>query len=281
MTIRGDGVEEQRLSKTGEIRRMSKDERFKVLGVVSRASVRKDKNGKNYWDIALMDEEGVIEGKIWGNSRWWDKRGESQTEVGDPAESPIFSELVGKTLGLAGQVTEFKGQPQYNFSGVYYMNQEKFPPHQFVQRSPIGQDTLEKEFLDLLESCGGQVEAFLRYVFFERKLWDRFKDWPAAVAHHHAYVGGLLEHTVAVARTARSLAGTYSESGYEINVPVAVAGALLHDLGKMDSYRLVPAPEMTVVGTVIDHIVLGYSTFTPLRRDFGLEERLFSPSAIS
>jgi 3'-5' exoribonuclease len=127
MTIRGDGVEEQRLSKTGEIRRMSKDERFKVLGVVSRASVRKDKNGKNYWDIALMDEEGVIEGKIWGNSRWWDKSGESQTEVGDPAESPIFSELVGKTLGLAGQVTEFKGQPQYNFSGVYYMNQEKFP----------------------------------------------------------------------------------------------------------------------------------------------------------
>ncbi|WP_367340051.1 3'-5' exoribonuclease YhaM family protein [Aminivibrio sp.] len=275
MTIRGDGVEEQRLSKTGEIRRMSKDERFKVLGVVSRASVRKDKNGKNYWDIALMDEEGVIEGKIWGNSRWWDKSGESQTEVGDPAESPIFSELVGKTLGLAGQVTEFKGQPQYNFSGVYYMNQEKFPPHQFVQRSPIGQDTLEKEFLDLLESCGGQVEAFLRYVFFERKLWDRFKDWPAAVAHHHAYVGGLLEHTVAVARTARSLAGTYSESGYEINVPVAVAGALLHDLGKMDSYRLVPAPEMTVVGTVIDHIVLGYNTFAALARDFGLEERLF------
>jgi 3'-5' exoribonuclease len=43
----------------------------------------------------------------------------------------------------------------------------------------------------------------------------------------------------------------------------------------MDSYRLVPAPEMTVVGTVIDHIVLGYSTFSSLAGDFGLEERLF------
>ena len=128
MTIRGDGVEEQRLSKTGEIRRMAKDDRFKVLGVVSRASVRKDKNGKNYWDIALMDDEGIIEGKIWGNSRWWDKSGDGQVEVTDPAESPLFCELVGKTLGLAGQVAEFKGQLQYNFSGVFFMNQERFPP---------------------------------------------------------------------------------------------------------------------------------------------------------
>ena len=65
-------MEEQKLSKTGDIRKLEKDGRFKVIGVVSRSSVKKDKNGKNYWDIALMDEEGVIEGKIWGNSRWWD-----------------------------------------------------------------------------------------------------------------------------------------------------------------------------------------------------------------
>lgn len=254
---------------------MAKDDRFKVLGVVSRASVRKDKNGKNYWDIALMDDEGLIEGKIWGNSKWWDKSGEGLVEILTPAESPLFGEMAGKTLGLTGQVTEFKGQPQYNFNGVYFMNQEKFPPHQFVQRSAIDQETLEKEFFELLESCGGEVEAFLRYVFFENKLWEKFRTLPAAVSHHHAYVAGLLEHTIAVARTARSLAGTYSESGYEINMPVTVAGALLHDLGKMDSYRLVPAPEMTVVGTVIDHIVLGYNTFAALARDFGLEERLF------
>jgi len=269
-------VEEQRISRTGEIRRLSKDDRFKVLGVISKASVRKDKNGRNYWDIAVMDEEGILEGKIWGNSKWWDKSGDGQIEISDPVSSELFREMTGKTLGLAGQVTEFKGQAQYNFNSVYYMNQEKFPPHSFVQRSPFDADILEKEFMDLVEACDGPVGDFLQFVFFEKGIWEKFKDWPAAVSHHHAYVGGLLEHTVAVARTARSLAETYAHSGYEVNIPVAIAGALLHDLGKMDSYRLSPAPEMTVAGTVIDHIVLGYSAYASLAGEYNLDERLFA-----
>lgn len=269
-------MEEQRISRTGEIRRLSKDDRFKVLGVISKASVRKDKNGRNYWDIAVMDEEGILEGKIWGNSKWWDKSGDGQIEISDPVSSELFREMTGKTLGLAGQVTEFKGQAQYNFNSVYYMNQEKFPPHSFVQRSPFDADILEKEFMDLVEACDGPVGDFLQFVFFEKGIWEKFKDWPAAVSHHHAYVGGLLEHTVAVARTARSLAETYAHSGYEVNIPVAIAGALLHDLGKMDSYRLSPAPEMTVAGTVIDHIVLGYSAYASLAVEYNLDERLFA-----
>ena len=74
MTIRGDGVEEQRLSKTGEIRRMAKDDRFKVLGVVSRASVRKDKNGKT--GRYQGEQEGrkrshPYGGGIYTGCRWW------------------------------------------------------------------------------------------------------------------------------------------------------------------------------------------------------------------
>jgi 3'-5' exoribonuclease len=268
-------VEEQRLSKTAEIRRMEKDARFKVMGVVSRSSVRKDRNGKNYWDIAIMDEDGVIEGKIWGNSRWWDVSGsDGRVEITGPAESEQFGEMTGKTLGLTGLVAEFKGQAQYNFNEVHFLNQEKYPPHQFVQRSPVPQEDLEREFNELADSCGEALAPFLRYLFFERKVWDAFRDWPAAVSHHHAYVGGLLEHTVAVARTAKSLAEASAASGYEISVPVATAGALLHDLGKIESYRLTPAPEMTVQGAVIDHIVLGYGVFAGAARDFGLDEEL-------
>ena len=52
------------------------------------------------------------------------------------------------------------------------------------------------------------------------------------------------------------------------------AGALLHDLGKLDAYRLSPMPQMTVPGTVIDHVALGYARFDRLAETFGLEERL-------
>ncbi len=96
-----------------------------MLGVVLKSSIRKDKNGKNYWDIGIMDSEGTIEGKVWSNAQWWDRR-DGQTLVAEPAEAEFFRDLTGKTVGLAGQVTEFKGQLQYNFNAVSLVNQQKF-----------------------------------------------------------------------------------------------------------------------------------------------------------
>jgi 3'-5' exoribonuclease len=267
-------VEEQRVSTIGQIRRMAKDEKYKVLGVVVKISVRKDKNGKNYWDLGIMDTEGTLEGKAWSNAQWWDRQNDSVL-ISDPAESELFRDLLGKTVGLAGQVTEFKGQPQYNFNAVFFVNQEKYPPHRFVQCSPVPEDVLEGGFLELLEVCRGPVGEFLDFVFFKKNIWESFKTCPAAVSHHHAYVGGLLEHTVAVARTAKNIVEAGRAGGYEADVSVTVAGALLHDLGKMESYKLVPAPVMTVAGTFHDHIVLGYSRFETLAREYGLDERLF------
>ncbi len=267
-------MEEQRIGTIGQIRRMSKDEKFKVLGVVVKISVRKDKNGKNYWDLGIMDSEGTLEGKAWSNAQWWDRQND-QVLIPDPAESEIFRDLVGKSVGLAGQVTEFKGQPQFNFNAVYFVNQEKYPPYRYVQRSPVPEEVLEEGFLELLGICEGPVGAFLDFVFFKKNLWESFKTCPAAVSHHHAYVGGLLEHTVAVARTAKSIVEAGRAGGYEADVSVTVAGALLHDLGKMESYRLVPAPVMTVAGTFHDHIVLGYSRFESMAREYGLDESLF------
>lgn len=267
-------MEEQQICTIGEIRRMSKDEKFKVLGVVVKSSTRKDKNGKNYWDLGIMDCEGTIEGKVWSNAQWWDRRN-APLLVAEPADSELLRDLIGKTVGLVGQVTEFKGQQQFNFNAVSLVDQEKYPPHQYVQRSPVPEETLEGAFLELLRVCEGPVGDFLHFVFFKKNLWERFKTCPAAVSHHHAYVGGLLEHTVAVARTAKNIVEAGISGGYEADVAVTIAGALLHDLGKMEAYRLVPAPVMTVAGTFHDHIVIGYSMFESLAREFGLDERLF------
>ena len=267
-------MEEKKIMTTGEIRSLERDGKFTLFAVVSRTSLRKDKNGKNYWDVVLMDRQGTLEGKIWSNALWWDARGEKPVPVAEPLELELFRDLEGKTLGFLGQVTEFRGQTQYNFNCVSFVNQQKYPPHEYVQRSPIPEARLEEEFRALLSDCGGTVEKFLSFVFFERGLWEVFRSCPAAVTHHHAYVGGLLEHTIAVARTARSLALAYRDGGLDVDLPVVIAGALLHDIGKMESYEIPPGLKMTVKGTVIDHIVLGYTAFSALARDFALDENL-------
>ena len=220
-------MEEQQLYTTKEIKSMAKDGKFKLLAVVMKSSVKKDKNGRNYWDLGVMDSEGTIEGKAWSNAQWWDRRDEP-LQVKEPAEHDELKDLVGKTVGLVGQVAEFKGQQQYNFNAVSLMNQASYPPHRYVQRSPVPEETLEREFLDLLGICPEHLGGFLEFVFFRKNLWESFKDCPAAVSHHHAYVGGLLEHTVAVARMARSIVEA---------APPRVRGGRVGDSGRRPAPR--------------------------------------------
>lgn len=259
---------------TSLIKKLQKDNKFYCLGVVSKLISKKDKNNKTYWELSLMDSDGVIEGKIWGNAQWWDRRTDPQKTI-DPLEWEEVSDLSGQTIGVLGQVSEFRGQLQYNFNAIYYVDQNQYPPHSFVQRSPFPLDEMEAEFGSLIDSCASPVHDFLKFVF-SGIFWEQFKDWPAAVSHHHAYVSGLLEHTLGVARLACSMADASSKSGYGANQDLVVAGALLHDIGKVDSYKLSPAPEMTVEGTVIDHIVLGYHRLSRLVEEFGLEDKYAS-----
>lgn len=80
---------------------------------------------------------------------------------------------------------------------------------------------------------------------------------PAAVGHHHAYKGGLLEHTVEVATLAYNIAKSFSGEN-KINIDLVIAGAILHDIGKCVCYKLDNlVPTMTEVGKLHDHIIEG------------------------
>jgi len=127
--------------------------------------------------------------------------------------------------------------------------------------------------MSLRNSCGEPMSGFLEFVFDTKKYWNKYKEWPAAVTHHHAYVGGLLEHSAATARTANRIAKTYKALGMRIDVDLVTAGALLHDIGKLEAYTLNPTPNMVAEGNIIDHIVLGYRIISELMAEYGLEKK--------
>jgi 3'-5' exoribonuclease len=262
------------INRTSEIKKMQKDEKFYALGVVTRSNMRKDKNGRSYWDIAIMDEDGSIEGKIWSNGIWYACEDGGKDTIGDPLSDSRTVILEGKTLGLQGQISEYKGQAQYAFNAVYYVDQAKYPPYSFVQRSPISTDELEKEFVRLRNSCSEPLKGFLDFVFDIKKYWDKYKEWPAAITHHHAYVGGLLEHSVATTRVAHYIAKSYQSFGMDIDIDLVTAGALLHDIGKLEAYTLNPVPSVVTAGNVIDHVALGYRILSNLTEEYGLDKKL-------
>lgn len=254
---------------TAEIKNMAEGAQFKGAFAVQKIARRNDRNGRPYWDIQLMDREGTLEGKIWNDSTWWDLRDEENRHKIEADARTGMDQLEGMTLGLQGKVAQFNGRLQFNFTGLYLLDQEKNPPHAFVQRSPIPMEELEARFTVLFDAVSGFVRTFLDQVFSGERL-ELFKVAPAAVSHHHAYVHGLLEHTVAVAECALALADVHIRRGVSVDRSVVVAGALLHDLGKIEAYALNPTPDMTVEGVFLDHIALGFATFSRLADEYGL-----------
>ncbi len=98
------------------------------------------------------------------------------------------------------------------------------------------------------------LKRLLKAIFVDdAALWAAFCRAPAAKGAHHAYMAGLLEHTVSVAELAGLLAGHYPE----LSTDLLLAGALLHDLGKVDELTLGPPLDYTDQGRLMGHLVLG------------------------
>ena len=88
------------------------------------------------------------------------------------------------------------------------------------------------------------------------RTWALFREAPAAKRYHHAYRHGLLDHSVTVAQAVSALSGIF----LGVNRDVAVTGALLHDIGKLDAYQRVgEETEMSDAGRLYGEIALGYA----------------------
>ena len=114
---------------------------------------------------------------------------------------------------------------------------------------------LTDELFELIASVRDvQLKMLLQSFFSEKPLLEAFKYSPSAMRHHHAYVGGNLEHTINVARMVDLMAHRYPR----IDRDLAVTGALLHDIGKLKEYQVTASVEMTSEGQFIGHLQLGW-----------------------
>jgi 3'-5' exoribonuclease len=121
--------------------------------------------------------------------------------------------------------------------------------------------TVEQMEQDLRELVATVQSPHLR-TLLERTLgrdsatWRLFRDAPAAKRYHHAYRHGLLDHSVTVTQAVSALSAIFGG----VSRDIAVTGALLHDIGKLDAYhRIGEDIEMSDAGRLHGEIALGYA----------------------
>ncbi|MBM3269798.1 MAG: HD domain-containing protein [Candidatus Sericytochromatia bacterium] len=162
----------------------------------------------------------------------------------------------GDYLRIAGDVKAYKDGSQVVVARWEVLPREDYEPQSFVPRCPrpLG------EMIEELDQVVAAVEdPWIRRLLSEMLLGDGYvarahQNAPAAKFHHQPYLHGLLEHNLLVVKRALGLAGDLP-----VNRSIVVAGALLHDIGKIEEYAYDgDSIEFTEVGNLIGHIALGY-----------------------
>ncbi|NTW28425.1 MAG: HD domain-containing protein [Coriobacteriia bacterium] len=159
---------------------------------------------------------------------------------------------VGSVVHIQGTVTVYRGMKR--ISVVALTPAENHDPADMIAAGVSSIPELQAQFRALVRSVSDQgMSRVLRAVFGEARYFGLFCRCPGSQSHHHAYLGGLLEHSVAVARLCVSLSEQYPA----VDRDLLVTAALLHDVGKCDELSFETAIEYTDEGRLVGHVVLG------------------------
>ncbi len=196
------------------------------------------KGGKPYLMLTLMDRTGDLAARVWDN-----------------AELLAPHCPAGGFVYVEAQAQAYKGIVQLKVNDLKAVAPPEVDPAQFMPVSAANLAALEQELHAII---GGlehpQLRALLQHLFTAPDFSQQFVKAPAAKHMHHACLGGLLEHTVAVARLAAKVCDSYPE----LDRPLLIAGALVHDIGKTREFSFdVPPFDYSDQGRLMGHLVLG------------------------
>lgn len=195
------------------------------------------KNGKPYMTLKLMDRSGEVEGRVW-----------------DRVEE--FTRLFNRDdfIRVFAKASVYMGKMQLVVQKLQRVGDEDVDLSYFLPVSKRDLQEMKDELQQLLGSLEDPwVEKLLRGFFDDPDFFKSYSQAPAAKAMHHVFLGGLLEHSLAVAALATDIAARYPQS----NRDLLIAGALLHDVGKVAELCYDRSFNYTDEGKLLGHIMIG------------------------
>ena len=226
-------------------------EGFYVLGNIQ---LKNSSAGKPYLSCTVSDATGSMDAKLWNYS------------------GPAGPEDSGKAALLRGEVTSFNGNLQFIIQRLRFAGpQDDYDPAALVPAAPIEPGPALEELERMMQSMQDGDYRRLCSALLSRHR-EAFSRLPAAKSMHHAFLYGLLMHTLNMLRLADVLAELYGEV---IHRDLLLAGTMLHDLGKLWEYRLSPlglVTEYSVPGDLLGHIYLGAREVETVGRELGIPE---------
>ena len=195
------------------------------------------KNGKPYLTLRLMDKTGDVEAKVWDNI----------DQIALSFDKDDF-------IAVRSKATVYLGKMQLVISDLKRVPDEEVALADFLPETERDIQEMVDELHSLVTSLSDANLRVLMGAFVDDPAFLAvYRTAPAAKGMHHVYLGGLLEHSLAVARLIDRIVPLYPG----INRDLLITGALLHDVGKVREMSFTRSFDYTDEGKLIGHITIG------------------------
>lgn len=220
--------------------------RAKIIGMA--------KNGRPYMTLKLMDCTGEVEGRIW----------DRVDELSARFEKDDFVQVSGKA-------SVYLGKMQLVIQDLARLEESVIDLSAFLPVSLRPAGEMIDQLTSMVEGLSDpDLRSLMKLFLSDKDFMAGYTRAPAAKAMHHVYLGGLLEHSLAVAVLANDICQRYPD----INRDLLIVGALLHDVGKVAELHYQRSFEYTDEGKLLGHIVIGVELVEEklrLQKDFPRE----------
>jgi 3'-5' exoribonuclease len=195
------------------------------------------KAGKPFLALEVMDRTGELVARVW-----------------DDAERLAARCPAGSVARVSGLAQVYKGALQLKITNLEKIEAEGTDWALFLPTTPGDIEAMAAEVITLIKGLEDKdIKRLLMALVKDQALWEAFLMAPAAKSMHHAYIGGLLEHSLGLCRLADRVAALYPT----LDRSLLIAGAILHDLGKVKEFSFaVPPFDYSDQGRLLGHMVI-------------------------
>ncbi|MCX6174716.1 MAG: HD domain-containing protein [Ignavibacteriales bacterium] len=220
-----------------ELNDLSIGDEFTMFLIVTKCEVKTSINGKQFLNLELRDKSSALPSKVWDNAEEYSKKLKE-----------------GTVVKVTGQIEDFKGALQIRIGKISPAKEsDNVKPEDFLPKS---QRSLSEMFNELDQVIASIKNPFLnqliKVILKDGKL-EKYSKVPAGKGWHHAYIHGLLEHTLEIIRICELMCTVHPE----LKRDLLITGALLHDFGKTEELTYDSVFDYSDKGKLIGHIMIG------------------------
>ena len=220
------------------INEMHEGDNITGIYLCKQKNIAQTKNGKDYENVILSDKTGNLNCKIWDLN---------SMGIGDFAANDFVE--------VHGRVSVFNGALQMSIDRSRRVPAEAVDTSDYLPVSSRDIESMYRDILKHVESVQTPYYRLLMESFFveDQEFIREFKAHSAAKTIHHGFIGGLLQHTLAVC----DLCAFYCRAYPKLDHDLLICAALCHDIGKVKELSGFPSNEYTDSGQLLGHIVIG------------------------